>query len=68
MIIFADTGFAKTDWQPTNLRLCQRGGNVRMVVETVLSMLTYICRFKQMTKIGSILKPESALPWLCSTF
>ena len=49
MVIFADTGFAKTDWQPTNLRLCQRGEwNVRMVVETVLSMLTYICRFKQM--------------------
>lgn len=49
MVIFADTGFAKADWRPTNLRLCQRGEwNVRMVVETVLSMLTYICHFKQM--------------------
>lgn len=48
MVIFADTGFAKKDWHPTNLRLCQRGEwNVRMVVETVLSMLTYICHFKQ---------------------
>jgi hypothetical protein len=47
MVIFADTGFAKQDWQPTNLRLCKRGEwNVRMVVETVLSMLTYICHFK----------------------
>lgn len=25
MVIFADTGFAKKDWHPTNLRLCQRG-------------------------------------------
>lgn len=50
LVIFADTGFAKVDWHPTNLRLCQRGEwNVRMLVETVLSMLTYICRFKHMT-------------------
>lgn len=49
MVIFADEGFAKQDWHPTNLRICQRGEwNVRMVVETVLSMLTYICQFKHM--------------------
>jgi hypothetical protein len=49
MVIFADAGFAKVDWHPTNLRLCQRGEwNVRMVVETVLSMLTYVCHFKHM--------------------
>lgn len=49
MVIFADAGFAKKDWFPTNLRLCQRGEwNVRMVVETVLSMLTYVCHFKHM--------------------
>jgi hypothetical protein len=49
MVIFADMGFAKVDWHPTNLRLCQRGEwNVRMVIETVLSMLTYICHFKHM--------------------
>jgi Transposase DDE domain len=49
MLLFADTGFDKVDWQPTNLRLCQRGEwNVRMVVETVLSMLTYVCHFKHM--------------------
>jgi len=48
MVIFSDTGFAKKDWFPTNLRLCKRGEwNVRMVVETVLSMLTYICDFKR---------------------
>ena len=47
MVVFADMGFAKKGWQPTNLRLCHRGEwNVRMVVETILSMLTYICNFK----------------------
>jgi len=51
MVIFADTGFEKKDWHPTNLRLCKRGewrpvGTRRMVVETVLSMLTYVCHFK----------------------
>ena len=47
MVIFSDMGFEKQDWHPTNLRLCKRGEwNVRMVVETVLSMLTYICDFK----------------------
>lgn len=49
MVIFADTGFAKVGWHPTNLRLCKRGEwNVRMVVETVLSMLTRICHCKHM--------------------
>jgi hypothetical protein len=49
MLLFADMGFEKVDWQPTNLRLCHRGEwNVRMVVETVLSMLTYVCHFKHM--------------------
>lgn len=49
MILFADMGFQKKDWHPSNLRLCQRGEwNVRMVVETVLSMLTYVCQFKRM--------------------
>ena len=78
MVIFADTGFAKADWRPTNLRLCQRGEwNVRMVVETVLSMLIYICHFKQMahknwlyfeTRVGftlalfNILIPVARLP------
>lgn len=47
MVVFSDTGFEKNDWHPSNLRLCQRGvWNVRMVVETVLSMLTYVCDFK----------------------
>jgi len=47
MIVFSDTGFEKIDWHPINLRICKRGEwNVRMLVETVLSMLTYVCDFK----------------------
>ncbi|MFN8440192.1 MAG: hypothetical protein U0175_05450 [Caldilineaceae bacterium] len=70
MVVFSDTGFEKHDWHPTNLRLCQRGvWNVRMVVETVLSMLTYVCDFSiPDTKSGSTLKPSSLSPWLYSTF
>ena len=47
MVVFSDAGFEKKDWHPTNLRICKRGEwNVRMLVETVLSMLTYVCDFK----------------------
>ena len=49
MVIFSDAGWEKVDWHPTNLRICQRGEwNVRMLVETVLSMLTRICHTKKM--------------------
>lgn len=47
MVILADQGFRKKDWQPTNLKICRRGEwNERMLVETVFSMLTYVCDFK----------------------
>jgi hypothetical protein len=47
-VVFADTGFAKVDWQPDHLRLCQRGEwNDRMSIETTLSMLTLVCHFKK---------------------
>jgi len=47
MVVFGDTGFAKKDWHPDNLKLCKRGEwNTRMLVETILSMLTRICHFK----------------------
>ena len=50
MVVFADTGFAKRDWAPANLRVCERGEwNVRMVVETALSMLTTVCHFKRVS-------------------
>jgi len=50
MVVFADTGFVKQDWHPENLRVCKRGEwNVRMLVETVLSMLTTVCHFKKVS-------------------
>ena len=48
MVVFADAGFAKVDWFPSNLRICQRGQwNDRMLIETVLSMLTSVCHLKR---------------------
>ena len=48
MVVFSDESFEKTDWHPTNLRICKRGEwNSRMIIETVLSMLTTICHFKR---------------------
>ena len=47
MVVFADDGFVKKDWQPENLKICKPGEwNTRMIVETVLSMLTLVCHFK----------------------
>lgn len=48
MVVFSDTGFDKKDWHPTNLKLCKRGEwNTRMLVETMLSMVTTVCHFKK---------------------
>lgn len=48
MVVCADEGFKKKDWFPTNLKVCPRGTwNDRMIVETVLSMLTVVCHFKK---------------------
>ncbi len=50
MVVFADEGFAKVDWFAPNLRLCRRGEwNCRMLIETVLSMLTSVCHLKKAT-------------------
>ena len=50
MVVFADEGFKKKGWELEHLRLCKRGEwNVRMVVETVLSMLTTVCHFKKVS-------------------
>jgi hypothetical protein len=39
MAIFPDTGFRKADWQPENLKICQKDEwNSRMIVEIVLSV------------------------------
>lgn len=50
MIILADSGFHAKTGDPANLQICQRGTrNVRMVIETVLSMLTTVCRIKKLS-------------------
>lgn len=50
MIILADTGFHAKSGDPANMLLCRRGTkNVRMVIETVRSMLTTVCRLKKVS-------------------
>lgn len=50
MVVFSDEGFVKTDWYPTNLKTCKRGEwNTRMLIETILSMLTTVCHFKKVS-------------------
>jgi hypothetical protein len=49
MIVLTDTGFHARDGDPPNMKICPRGTwNVRLVVETVLSMLTRVCHFKHL--------------------
>lgn len=53
MVLFSDEGFVKQDWHPENVRICQRGEwSTRMIVETVLSMLTLVCHFKKLMHRG----------------
>jgi hypothetical protein len=44
MIVLSDTAFHAAEGDPSNLKLCPRGAwEDRMLVETVLSMLTLVC-------------------------
>ena len=53
MIVLSDTGFHAAAGDPTNLKVCQRGEwEDRMLVETVLSMLTLVCHFKKVMHRG----------------
>lgn len=48
MIVLSDTGFHAKEGDPANLKLCPRGTwNTRMLVETVLAMLTGVCHLKK---------------------
>lgn len=48
MVLFADEAFVRKDWHPENIKICKRGEwNSRMIIETVLSMLTLVCHFKK---------------------
>ncbi len=51
MIVLTDHGFFAKAGNPSNMKVCQRGEwNDRMLVETVLSMLTVIAHTKKMTQ------------------
>ncbi len=53
MIILSDTGFHAAEGDPSNLKLCPRGEwQDRMLVETVLSMLTLVCHMKKVMHRG----------------
>jgi hypothetical protein len=48
MIVLTDAGFHGADGDPPNMKVCRpKTWNVRMVVETVLSMLTVVARLKR---------------------
>lgn len=48
MVVLADPPFEKVGWDSTNLKVCPKGTwNDRMIVETILSMLTVVCHFKK---------------------
>lgn len=48
MIVLSDLGFHAKEGDPPNLKLCARGSwNTRMLVETVLSMMTGVCQLKK---------------------
>jgi|SRR5882724_3594277 len=48
MIVLSDTAFHAAGGDPSNLKRCQRGEwEDRMLVETVLSMLTLVCHLKK---------------------
>lgn len=50
MVILTDMGFHAKVGDPPNMKPCKRGTwNGRMLVETVLSMLTTVCRLKKLS-------------------
>ena len=50
-VVFTDTSFHAADGDPPTQKVCKRGTwNVRMLVETILSMLTTVCHLKQVSQ------------------
>ena len=48
MIVLVDSGFHGRTGDPSNMKVCPRGTwNTRMLIETVLSMLTTVCHLKR---------------------
>jgi hypothetical protein len=68
MIVLTDTGFHAKTGDPANMKVCQRGTwNVRMLVETVLSMLTTVLHSKQMHhRVWAYFRAR--LAWLMAAF
>jgi len=55
MVVFVDTGFHAKEGDPANMKVCSRWTwNERMMIETVLSMLTVVCHLK---KVGHRMWP-----------
>ena len=53
LIVLRETACHAADGDPANLKLCQRGEwEDRMLVETVLSMLTLVCHLKKVMHRG----------------
>ncbi len=49
-VVLTDSCFHSRAGDPANMKVCKRGTwNVRMVVETVLSMLTVVCHLKRLS-------------------
>lgn len=49
MIVLTDKGFRRHHNQPENLKICRRGEwNDRMLIETVFSLLSEVCRLKHL--------------------
>jgi hypothetical protein len=62
MIVLSDTGFHAAAGDPANLKLCQRGEwEERMLVETVLAMLTLVCHPDRLTNLNAL--PLHAASW-----
>jgi hypothetical protein len=53
MMVWSDTGFHAAEGDPANLKVCPRGAwQDRLLVETVLSMLTLVCHLKNVMHRG----------------
>lgn len=51
MVVLTDSSFHSKEGDPPNQKVCKRGTwNVRMVVETILSLLTSVCRLKKVSQ------------------
>jgi hypothetical protein len=68
MIVLTDTGFHAATGDPANMKVCPRGTwNTRMLVETVLSMLTTVFQSK---KVGHRVWADcrARLAWTMAAF